>query len=162
MSDDVIYKAASVDGIPIFKPPYARITAIDMSRGVHTWMSPLGEGPRNHPRLKGLDLPPLGDFLDGESVLVTRTLLFATVWRRERATGLPLVPVWAPHGDPQALRKLLYVFDKATGRQLHVIDMDGASAAAPMTYLHQGRQYLVVGVGGNEQAELVAFALPES
>ncbi len=162
MADDVVYKAASVDGIPIFKPPYARITAIDMHRGEHLWMSPLGEGPRNHPRLKDLNLPPLGDFLDGESVMVTKTLLFATVWRRDRLTGLPLVPLWAPHGDPAALKKLLYVFDKATGRQVHVFEIDGASAATPMTYMHRGRQYLVIGVGANEEAALVAFALPQS
>ena len=162
MGDDVVYKAASVEGIPIFKPPYARVTALDMNRGDQLWMSPIGEGPRNHPLLAHLKLPPLGDFLDGESVLVTKTLLFATVWRRDRATGLPIVPIWAPSGDPLAIKKLLYVFDKATGRQLHVVEMDGASAATPMTYQHGGRQYLVVGIGANEEAELVAFALPGS
>jgi quinoprotein glucose dehydrogenase len=132
-----------------------------MNRGEHAWVAPLGEGPRNHPRLKDLNLPPLGDFLDGESVLVTRTLLFATVWRRDRITGLPLVPLWAPSGDPAALRKLLYVFDKTSGRQIHVVEMDGYSAAAPMTYLHRGRQYIVIGVGANEDAELIALALPD-
>jgi quinoprotein glucose dehydrogenase len=160
MADDVVYKAAAIEGIPIFKPPYARVTAIDMNKGEHVWTTPLGEGPRNHPLLKDLNLPSLGDFLDGESVMVTKTLLFATVWRRERATGVPLVPVWAPSGDPAALRKLLYVFDKTTGAPLHVIEMDGYSAAAPMTYEYRGRQYLVIGVGANEDAELVAFALP--
>jgi len=162
MADDVIYKTAAVEGIPIFKPPYARLTAIDMNKGEHVWVAALGDGPRNHPLLKGLNLPPLGDFLDGESVMVTRTLVFATVWRRERLTGVPLVPLWAPAGDPAALRKLLYVFEKASGVQLHVFELDGYSAAAPMTYLHQGRQYIVIGVGANEDAELVALALPPS
>ena len=160
LGDDGVYKAAAVDGIPIFKPPYARVTAIDMTRGEHAWTTPLGEGPRNHPRLKGLNLPSLGDFLDGESVLVTKTLLFATVWRRDRITGLPLTPIWAPSGDPAAQRKLLYAFDKASGALLHEFELDGHSAATPMTYSHAGRQYLVVGVGANEEAELVALALP--
>src|SRR5207247_9124568 len=67
-------RAAEIDGLSIFKPPYARITAIDMNKGTHVWMSPLGSGPRNHPLLQGLNVPPLGDFVDGESVLVTKTL----------------------------------------------------------------------------------------
>ena len=71
------------EGLPLFKPPYARLTAIDMNRGEHVWMSPLGNGPRNHPLLRDMDLPPLGDHIDGQSVLVTGTLVFATVWKRD-------------------------------------------------------------------------------
>ena len=160
LADDAVYKMTSIEGIPIFKPPYARVTAIDMRTGQHVWVAPLGEGPRNHPRLQGLSLPRLGDFLDGESAMVTKTLLFVSVWRRDRITGLPLVPLWAPSGDPAALRKLLYVFDKQSGALLREIEVDGYSAALPMTYSHGGQQYIVVGVGANEEAELVAFALP--
>jgi quinoprotein glucose dehydrogenase len=141
---------ASIDGIPIFKPPYARVTAIDMHKGQHLWVAPLGEGPRNHPRLQSLNLPRLGDYLDGESALVTRTLLFVSVWRRDRVTGLPLVPLWAPSGDPAALRKLLYVFDKQSGALLREIEMDGYSAALPMTYSHGSQQYIVVGAARGE------------
>jgi quinoprotein glucose dehydrogenase len=160
LADDPVYKATSIEGIPIFKPPYARVTAFDMNRGDHLWTAPVGNGPRNHPLLKGLNLPPLGDYLDGESVIVTKTLLLATVWRRDRVTGLPLVPTWAPYGDPDAPRKLLYVFDKQSGRAIHVVELDGHSAATPMTYSHGGRQFIVVGVGANEESALVALALP--
>lgn len=162
LADDAVYKMTSIEGIPIFKPPYARVTAIDMRTGQHVWVAPLGEGPRNHPRLQGLNLPRLGDVLDGESAMVTKTLLFVSVWRGDRITGLPLVPLWAPSGDPAALRKLLYVFDKQSGALLREIEVDGYSAALPMTYSHGGQQYIVVGVGANEEAELVAFALPRA
>ena len=65
-------------------------------------------------------------------------LILATVWRRDRVTGLPLVPTWAPRGDPEVSRKLLYVFDKRSGGLIHVVELDGHSAATPMTYLHTG------------------------
>lgn len=68
----------TLDGLPLFKPPYARMTAIDMNRGEHVWMTPIGDGPRSHPLLKDLSVPPLGDGVLGASVLVTKTLLFMT------------------------------------------------------------------------------------
>jgi quinoprotein glucose dehydrogenase len=152
----------NVDGLPLFKPPYARVTAIDLNKGEHLWTAAVGNGPRNHPLLKNLDLPPLGDFVDGISTLLTKEVLFITTWRRQRGDGRPLVPSWAPHGDPDAGRKILYAFDKRTGRLLRTFDLDGHAAAAPMTYLHGGRQYLTMAVGGNEEAAIVAFALPRS
>ena len=149
------------EGLPLFKPPYARMTAIDMNTGEHVWMSPLGSGPRNHPLLREMDLPPLGDHIDGQSVLVTRTLVIASVWKRDRGAGeTPIVPMWDPWGDADAGRKLLYVFDKQTGELLREIELDGHTAAAPMTYLHEGRQYIVVATGANEAVALVALALP--
>lgn len=150
----------TMDGIPLFKPPWARLTAIDMNRGEILWMSPLGNGPRNHPLLDGLDLPPLGDHIDGQSVLVTKNLVFATVWRRDRRDGSRLTPSWDPWGDPNAGRELVYAFDKETGELLHVIEMDGFAASAPMTYLHNGKQYIAMTVGGNEDNALVALSLP--
>ena len=150
------------EGLPLFKPPYARLTAIDMNRGEHLWMSPLGNGPRNHPLLRDMDLPPLGDHIDGQSVLVTKTLVFATVWKRDRSAGeTPIVPMWDPWGDPDAGRKLVYVFDKQTGELLREIELDGHTAAAPMTYLHEGRQYIAIATGANAEVELVVLALPD-
>src|SRR4029434_6074616 len=64
--------ALYLDGLPIFKPPYARVTAIDMNQGTTRWVSALGNGPRNHPLLAGLQVGPLGDALEGQSVLVTK------------------------------------------------------------------------------------------
>ena len=152
----------TMEGLPLFKPPYARLTAIDMNRGEHLWMSPLGNGPRNHPLLADLDLPPLGDHIDGQSVLVTKTLVLATVWRRDRGRAeAPIIPQWDPWGDPDASRKLVYVFDKQTGELLREIELDGHTAAAPMTYLHDGRQYIAIATGANEDVELVALSVPD-
>ena len=153
-----------IDGLPIFKPPYARVTAIDMNDGDHLWMSPLGAGPIRHPLLADYGafppLPPLGDPVLGAAPLVTKTLLFVGVTHLF-VYGLPQPPPWAEFATPDATEKLIYVFDKETGSPLHVIKLDGLSAAAPMTYRHNGRQYLVVAVGGGEDCELVALALPE-
>ena len=151
----------TVEGIPLFKPPWARLTAFDMNRGEVLWISPLGNGPRNHPLLRDLDLPPLGDHIDGQSVLVTKELAFAAVWRRDRRDGTRLTPSWEPWGDPDAGRKLIYAFDKRDGELLHVVELDGFAASAPMTYLHEGKQYIAVAVGGNEDNALVALSLPD-
>ena len=151
----------TIEGIPLFKPPWARLTAIDMQRGEILWVSPLGNGPRNHPLLRGLDLPPLGDHIDGQSVLVTKELVLAAVWRRDRRDGSRLTPSWDPWGDPDAGRRLVYAFDKQNGELLHVIELDGFAASAPMTYLHGGKQYIAMAVGGNEDNALVALSLPD-
>ncbi len=151
----------TVEGIPLFKPPWARLTAFDMNRGEILWISPLGNGPRNHPLLRDLDLPPLGDHIDGQSVLVTGELAFAAVWRRDRRDGSRLTPSWDPWGDPDAGRELIYAFDKRDGELLHVVELDGFAASAPMTYLHEGKQYIAVAVGGNEDNALVALSLPD-
>ena len=151
----------TMDGLPLFKPPWARLTAIDMNRGEILWVSALGNGPRNHPMLRDLDLPPLGDHIDGQSVLVTKSLVFATVWRRDRRDGGRLTPSWDPWGDPDAGRKLVYAFDKQTGELIHVVEMDGFAASAPMTYLHDGKQYIAMTVGGNEDNALIALSLPD-
>ena len=149
----------AIDDLPLFKPPYARVTAIDMNKGEHLWMTPLGNGPRRHPLLKDLDLAPLGDPILGGSVLVTKTLLFVSVTHLF-VFGNPQPVPWAQWNDLDVERKLLYVFDKQTGNVLHVVEMDGLSAAAPMTYMHDGKQYIVVAVGGGEESELVALSLP--
>ena len=74
--------------------------------------------------------------------------------------GLPQPPPWAKWSDPGHEKKVLYVFDKKTGSIVHVIEMEGQSTAAPMTYLHGGKQHLVVASGNGETSELVAFTLP--
>jgi quinoprotein glucose dehydrogenase len=149
------------DGLPLFKPPYTRVTAIDMNRGEHMWVRPLGNGPRDHPLLKDLNLPALGDISEGQSALVTKTLLFVSVWRRQRDGRVPLVPPWSPYGDPDFAKKILYVFDKQSGDLLREIELPGQAAASPLTYLYRGKQYLAMAVGGNEDAAIVALALPD-
>ena len=151
----------TIEGLSIFKPPYARVTAIDMNKGEHLWVSPLGNGPRNHPLLKDLNLPPLGDGIHRASVLVTKTLLFVNV-SRVANNGLPEPRTWVQWQDPDAEQKLILAFDKSTGKLLREIELDGLSAAAPLTYLHGGKQYLVVAVGGGKTSEVVALSLPDA
>jgi quinoprotein glucose dehydrogenase len=138
------------EGLSIFKPPYSRVTAIDLNSGTHRWMTPIGNGPRNHPLLKGLNLPPLGDRLQNVSALVTRALLFIGT--------IPIPGV--PGADPDATRKLIHVFDKETGKLVRAIELEGSSVAAPMTYSHGGKQYIVVATGLGPSSELVALSLP--
>ena len=149
----------TIDGLPLFKPPYTKVTAIDMNAGELIWSAPIGNGPRNHPLLQDLDLPPLGDEIHRMGVLLTKTLLFVNV-QRLSSLGSYVAPAWAEWGDPDMDRKLIYVFDKESGDHLHTIELDSLSAAPPMTYLRRGKQYLVVAAGGAETSEIVALSLP--
>ena len=149
-SDPELPRLMTLDGLPLFKPPYSRMTAIDMNTGDHRWMTPLGNGPRQHPLLQGLNVPPLGDVLSGPapSVLVTKTLLFVNRTSTRQVAGA------------EAHNTLLYVFDKATGNLLRRVDVDGVvTGAAPMTYEHGGKQYIVLAAGSNISSELIALAL---
>jgi quinoprotein glucose dehydrogenase len=136
-------------GLPLMKPPYGRITAFDLNRGEQAWMVPNGDGPRNHPALAGLNLPPLGDATPS-AVIATKTLLFVT--QADKST--PRSPVNVGGTKFMAL-------DKATGETLWSIDLGVGQNGTPMTYMHDGKQYVVVAVGGTDHpAELVALALP--
>jgi quinoprotein glucose dehydrogenase len=148
------------EDLPLFKPPFGRIVAIDLNRGEHAWTVPLGEGPRKHPSLAALDLPRLGSIRRGFP-LVTRTLLFAA--QEGRVTGArwskdrPWVRIltWA------SVEPTLEVFDKTTGVLLARIELPANAQGALMTYMARGKQYIVVPVGGaNLPAELVALSLP--
>ena len=134
-------------GLPITKPPYGRITAIDLNTGDHVWMTPNGDGPRDHPALKHLKLPPLGQ-MGRAAPLLTRTLLFVT---EGSAAGLSIPP---GGGGPW-----LRAFDKRTGAVVAQIPLPAGATGAPMTYLHDGRQYIVVAVADEGHApELVALS----
>jgi quinoprotein glucose dehydrogenase len=122
--------ALGPQGLPLIKPPWGRVTAIDMNSGDHLWMTPNGYGPRSLPALEGLDVGLLGG--GSGAPLVTKTLLFVTQRR-----GL---------GEENSPR--INVFDKATGDLLGHIPLPESANANPITYEHQGRQYLVVAVGG--------------
>ena len=147
------------DGLPLFKPPYGRVTAIDLSTGEHLWMSPLGSGPREHPRLRSLDLPRLGWPHRG-APLVTKTLLFVSQegpWGNMRFSE----DQHAIEVDSWKVEPRLRAFDKATGELVAEIDLPTNGIAAPMTYMIDGKQYLAVSVGGNNfPSELVALSLP--
>ena len=132
------------EGLPLWKPPYSRMTAIDMNTGDHVWMSPTGAGDRirEHPRLRELDLPPLGGDAGRNGPVVTSTLLIYTV-----VSG-------GSDGGPR-----LVAYDKQTGELLGSVDLPGGAIGSPMTYMVDGRQFIGLTIGG-ETPELIALALP--
>jgi len=136
-------------GLPICKPPYGRITAIDMNRGEHVWQVANGDGPRNHPALKDLNLPPLGS--SGRAApLATKTLLFI-------GEADEVIVATPPLGGGNKFRAV----DKGTGKVIWETEFPAGTTGAPMTYSHRGKQYIVVAIGGRRHsAELVAMALP--
>jgi quinoprotein glucose dehydrogenase len=140
----------SVQGLPLVKPPYGRITAIDLNKGTIAWQIAHGDTPdniKNHAALKGLTIPRTGR--PGRiGVLVTKTLTiageggFATQANGQRGA-------------------LLRAYDKATGQDAGAVYMPAPQTGSPMTYLLNGKQYVVVSIsGGNYPGELVAFKLP--
>jgi glucose dehydrogenase len=140
----------SIDGFPIFKGPYGRITAYDMNRGEKLWTVANGDGPRHHPLVKDLNLPPLG--VPGRPApLLTKTLLFI-------GEGSDAIPGTNRDG---MWGKMFRAYDKTTGRVLWETELPAGTTGSPMTYVHGGRQYVLVAVGGRDQGpEWVAFSLP--
>lgn len=133
-----------VEGLPLFKPPYGRITAIDLNSGDHLWWIPNGDTPdavRNHPMLQGVEVGRTGAGTHA-TPMVTRTLLI--------------------YGEGRGGRPLLHAVDKRTGAELGTVDLPGPTMTAPMTFVHRGVQYIVSAIGGsNVRAGLVALRLPE-
>jgi glucose dehydrogenase len=135
-------------GLPLVKPPYGRITALALTNGTLSWMVANGDGPRNHPALTHLNLPPLGQAVRA-APLVTKTLLFVT-------EGDQVNVRTPPNGGGNKIR----AFDKASGRVVWEMPLDAGSTGTLMTYLYQGKQYLVVAIGGfDHPAEFVALSL---
>jgi quinoprotein glucose dehydrogenase len=147
-----------IDGLLIFKPPYSHLTAIDMNKGDITWQTPIGNGPLNHPLLKGLSLKPMGDEIPRLGVLLTKTMVFVNAQRLESA-GQRQPPPWIQYGDPDMEQKLLFAYDKKTGKLLREFRLEGLSAAPPMTYMFKGKQYLVTAIGAGETTEVIALTL---
>jgi glucose dehydrogenase len=136
-------------GLPLVKPPYGRITALDLNRGELKWTVANGDGPRFHPELKALNLPPLGQSVRA-APLVTKTLLFVT-------EGDQINTRTPPNGGGKKIR----AYDKSTGQVLWETALEAGSTGTLMTYLHKGKQYIVVAIGGVQHpAEFVAFSLP--
>jgi len=139
---------AMPQGIPLLKPPYSRMTAINMNTGEHTWMIPTGNGDRIRqlPVLKPLNLPPVGGDTTMSGPLLTKTLLIYAL----TAGG--------SRGGPR-----LVAYDKTTGRELASTDLPAAAIGTPMTYMVDGKQYIALTVQATttgEVPELVALALP--
>ncbi len=141
-----------VQGLPIVKPPYGLLAAIDLDQGKVAWQTPHGDTPdniRNHPALKGMNLPKTGQpGTSGVGLLVTKTLV---------VMGDPQVTTTPDHPRGAMLR----AYDKKTGQQVGAVWMPAQQSGSPMTYSVNGRQYIVVAVsGGNYSGEYIAFALP--
>jgi quinoprotein glucose dehydrogenase len=151
-NDAGVNASASPQGLPLLKPPYGRITAIDLDRGEFVWQAPHGETPdsvRNHPALKGLTIPRTGQS-GAVGALVTKTLVIA---------GDPL----ATTGPNRPRGAMLRAYDKQTGTEVGAVYMSAQQSGTPMTYAVNGRQFIVVAIsGGVYSGEYVAFALPAS
>ena len=140
-------------GLPLTKPPYGRITAIDLNQGEILWQVPHGEGPRDHPLLKHLNLPRLGapanSMLSNSGPVVTKTLVLYSHVEVEGGLGWSKTKWW------------LLAYSKDDGELLAQIKTPLPPYAVPMSYLHNGKQYVVVAAGGGgDPAALLAYALP--
>lgn len=141
-------------GLPLLKPPYGSVIAIDLNKGDIAWKVAHGDGPRDHPLLKDMNLPPLGasshTFLSAGGPLLTKTLLFI---------NQPQID-WKTISYSKTER-YLRAFDKDTGAVVWEEKMTDAPYGTPMTYMHEGKQYISVACGGQgEPARLITYALP--
>jgi quinoprotein glucose dehydrogenase len=140
----------NVQGLPLVKPPYGTLSAINLDKGEITWQVPHGDTPdgvRNHPALRGMNIPRTGQ---GGSVglMVTRTLVIL---------GDPQVTTTPEHPRGAMLR----AYDKATGKEVGAVLMPAPQSGSPMTYSVNGKQYIVVAVsGGAYSGEYIAYSLP--
>ena len=142
----------SVQGLPLIKPPYGTISAINLDRGEIVWQAAHGETPdavRNSAALKGIDVPRTGQS-SSVGTLVTKSLVIA--------------------GDPQVTTTpsrprgaMLRAYDKSTGKEVGAVYMPAAQSGSPMTYMVNGKQYIVVAIsGGAYSGEYLAFSLPDA
>ena len=142
--------ALTIDGIPIIKPPWGRITAIDLNRGEILWQVPHGATPdniRNHPRLQGVEVPRTGR-VGRIGTLNTKTLVIAG------EGGMFTTPSGARGA-------MLRAYDKMTGSEVGEVYMPAPQTGSPMTYVLDGVQYIVVAVSGSgESGQLLAYRLP--
>jgi quinoprotein glucose dehydrogenase len=143
---------ATVQGLSIVKPPYGKIVAINMDKGDLMWETPHGDTPdnvRNHAALRGVNIPKTGQS-GNVGVVVTKTLVVA---------GDPLVTTTPDHPRGAMLR----AYDKQTGKEVGAVFMPAQQSGSPMTYMLNGKQYIVVAVsGGNYSGEYIAYSLPDS
>jgi quinoprotein glucose dehydrogenase len=149
-SDD--NRPLSVAGLPIIKPPYSTITAIDLDSGEIKWQIPHGETPdfiRNSPALKGMQVARTGQTSYNIGTLLTKTLVIA---------GDSMVTTTADHPRGAMLR----AYDQGSGREVGAVWLPAPQSGSPMTFMLDGRQYIVVAVsGGNYSGEYICLSLPK-
>jgi quinoprotein glucose dehydrogenase len=145
------YVPLNIDGIPLIKPPYGTITAINLDRGEIVWQIAHGETPdvvRNNAALKGLNIPRTGQSTYNVGTLITKALVIA---------GDGQVTTTEDHPRGAMLR----AYDKATGKEVGAVYLPAPQSGSPMTYMVDGKQYIVVAVsGGAYSGEYIAFTLP--
>jgi glucose dehydrogenase len=145
------WNALNIDGLPLIKPPYGTISAINLDKGEIVWQIPHGETPdliRNNSALKGVNSSRTGQETWNVGTLVTKTLVIA---------GDGVVTTTAEHPRGAMLR----AYDKATGKEVGAVYMPAPESGSPMTYMLNGQQYVVIAVsGGNYSGEYIAFSLP--
>jgi quinoprotein glucose dehydrogenase len=142
----------NVEGLPIMKPPYGVVSAINLDRGELVWQVPHGDTPdavRNHPALKGINIPKTGQSVS-VGLTVTRTLVIV-------GDGQVTNPGNRPRGA------MLRAYDKSSGNEVGALWLPAPQSGSPMTYSVDGKQYIIVAVsGGAYSGEYIAFALPDS
>jgi quinoprotein glucose dehydrogenase len=147
------YVSMNVDGLPLIKPPYGTITAINLDEGKIVWQIAHGETPdvvRNYPALKGVNIARTGQQTYNVGTLITKTLVIA---------GEGQVTTTADHPRGAMLR----AYDKATGKEVGAVFMPAPQTGSPMTYMVNGKQYIVVAVsGGPYSGEYIAYTLPSA
>ena len=140
----------TVQGLPLLKPPYGSITAIDLEKGEFRWQIAHGETPdniKNHPALKGLNIPRTGR-PGNLGPLTTKSLVICG------EAGFFTTP--AGRGA------MLRAYDKMTGQEVGAVYMNAPQSGSPMTYMQNGEQYIVVAISGaGYSGELLAFRLPK-
>jgi quinoprotein glucose dehydrogenase len=149
INDPIVPGMISIEGIPLMKPPYGVVTALDLAKGTMLWQVTHGETPdaiRNHPLLKGVTIPRTGQ----SGILGTLT-----------TKSLVIIGDCGLFTDEHGKKGCrLRAYDKATGEQRGAVFMDKVQTGAAMTYMHNGKQYIVTAVGSSHGADLLAYALP--
>jgi quinoprotein glucose dehydrogenase len=145
------YTPLTVQGLPLIKPPYSTISAVNLDSGDIVWQVPHGDTPdaiRNNPALKGLNIPRTGQSGYNIGTLVTKSLVIA-------GDGQITTTDTHPRGA------MLRAYDKTTGKEVGAVLMPAPQSGSPMTYMLNGKQYIIVAVsGGAYSGEYLAFTLP--
>ena len=147
------FRPLNVDGLPLIKPPYGTISAINLDSGEIVWQTPHGDTPdgvRNHAALKGMNIPRTGQPGYNVGTLITKSLVIA---------GDGQVTTTPDHPRGAMLR----AYDKATGKEVGAVYMPAPESGSPMTYMVNGKQYIIIAVsGGNYSGEYIAYTLPST
>ena len=158
--------APAIQGIPLVKPPYGRVTALNMNTGELEWSVANGDGPQDHPLLRDLDLPPLG-IPNRPAPLVTKSFLFvgegsdAVIGTVPGGSGAYDGPATG-YDESWRWGTLFRAYDKSSGNTVFEIDLSAGTTGAPMTYMHEGKQYIVVAVSSRAtEPEWIALGLSQ-